>query len=278
MIFDKPIGIGAEQVMRRTNILIDSHVHLDMIARLHPERINWLKDNQVGVVSWSYFEDVQSLSQLEDCLASKARIIHELAAGGLDCWFLAGIHPRSIPPDLQPEQIPSLLEPFLADLRCRGIGEIGLETADANEQEILIAQLELGLRVIPSGMRIGIHTPRANKGPVTRTTLQILERFSSVSAAIVVDHCTPETIGTVLDAGFWAGVTLSSVKTSWEEMQVITQTCTDCHDRVMCNTDSGLEFFEDAVRCREDSVLPEAVRKAIFHDNAKRFFHLDPSG
>jgi predicted metal-dependent TIM-barrel fold hydrolase len=254
--------------------IIDSHVHLDLIERHHPYRIQWLKENGCSVVSWSYFEGVDSVWRLQGCLESKAQCIRKHSAAGLSCYYLAGVHPRSIPPDLKPEQIGSLLKSHLEDPLCRGIGEIGLETDDAKEQEVLIAQLELGRSLLHRGKIIGVHTPRSNKLSVTETTLEILGRFPDISPSIVVDHCSIKTIAAVLNAGFWAGVTLSPVKTSWGEMKSILSICPDQIDRIMCNTDSGSEFFEDVVKfCRTDD-LPLAIREKVFYRNAAQFFTL----
>lgn len=257
--------------------IVDSHVHLDLIEHYHPTRISWLKENGVHVVSWAYFAGVDLASGLEKCLAEKARCIRTLSESGLGCHFLAGVHPRSISPDLKPERIPSLLEPILADPRCRGIGEIGLETGSTREKEVLIAQLELGKTAMEGGMVVGVHTPRGNKEGLTETTLAILEDFQTLSPVLVVDHCTPETIAPVLDAGYWAGVTLSPDKTSWEEMKGIVAGSSAFLDRIMCNTDSGSMFFEDAVRYSRSPELPEGIREKLFRQNALRFFSLDAS-
>jgi len=254
--------------------IIDSHVHLDLIERHHPHRIQWLKENGCRVVSWSYFEGIDSASQLKECLESKAQCLGKLSAGGLACHYLIGVHPRSIPPDLKPEQIATLLKHHLADPLCRGIGEIGLETGDAKEQEVFMAQLELGRSPLNRGKIIGIHTPRSNKLSVTQTTLNILAGFPDISSSMVVDHCTAETIEGVLDGGFWAGVTLSSAKTSWDEMKRIVSMCPNRIDRIMCNTDSGRTFFEDAVRFSRTHDLPEAICEKLFHGNAAQFFTL----
>jgi len=265
--------IRIDEIVLTVNMnIIDSHVHLDMIERHHPSRIQWLKENACSVVSWSFFEGVHSVSQLEGCLKSKALSMRKYFADGLVCHYLAGVHPRCIPPDLKPEQIGAMLNPYLDDPLCRGIGEIGLETGDSREQEVFIAQLELGRSLLPHGKIIGVHTPRYNKLSVTKTTLEILDRFPDISSSLVVDHCTFETIAAVLDAGFWAGVTLSPAKTSWGEMKRIVSICSDRIDRIMCNTDSGIAFFEDMVQYSRSDDLPEAIREKLFYLNAARFF------
>ena len=254
--------------------ITDSHVHLDLIARNHPEKIQWLKQNRCAVVSWAYLGRADSVSALEAGLADHARCIRRHASEGLKCHCLTGIHPRSIPPDLQPEQIRPMLEAGLEDTLCRGIGEIGLETGDGREQEIFIAQLELAVALLKPGQIIGIHTPRSNKPSLTKTTLAILDGFQDMCASIVVDHCTVETIDHVLKAGFRAGVTLSPAKTSWNELKRIVARHGDQIPRIMCNTDSGSEFYDDVVRFSRNAELPAAIREKIFHRNAARFFSI----
>lgn len=252
--------------------IIDSHVHLDLIAQLYPERIEWLKENGCGLVSWSYFHEVDSVSTLKTGLKAKALCLHKLSAAGLFCHYLVGIHPRSIPPDLKPHKIAALLEPYLDDPLCLGIGEIGLETGDTKEKEVFSAQLEFGQSLMSCGKIIGVHTPRANKLAITESTLNILKNFPDLSALLVVDHCTAETIEAVLGAGFWAGVTISPIKTSWEDMKRIVTICQDQIDRIMCNTDSGGAFFEDLVQLGDNRDLPDTIRDKIFHKTAARFF------
>lgn len=258
--------------MSTTTTIIDSHVHLDLVARHHPHRIPWLMDNHCRVVSWSYFEGVQSVPHLKQCLDAKVRCIREQSAVGLGCHFLAGVHPRSIPPDLKPEQIERLLTPYLQEPLCVGIGEIGLETGTDQEKEVLVAQLELGRQIIRQGAVIGVHTPRSNKRNITQTTLGLLAGFADLASKTVVDHCTGETITGVLDAGFWAGVTLSPVKTSWEGLKRIVAGEPHRVGRIMANTDSGSAFFEDLVHCRTNDDLPEAIRESLFQRSAAKFF------
>jgi hypothetical protein len=253
--------------------IIDSHVHLDMIQKYHPQRIHWLRENHCAVVSWSYFTPPDSVARLKKDLQKKARFIRELFDKGIYCDYLAGIHPRSMPPDLKPDDIDSLLAPHMDDPRCLGIGEIGLETGDSREQEIFIAQLEIGRRRAVEGKVTGIHTPRSNKIALTELTLQILTQFSEAAASMVVDHCTAKTIRSVLESGFWAGVTLSQEKVSREEMLRIVSLCPDFQDRIMCNSDSGSNFFEDFVQYSRSDDLGETQRARLFRDNAARFFY-----
>lgn len=252
--------------------ILDSHVHLDMIQKHHPKRIEWLKENHCGVVSWSYFNPPDSVAQLKHDFQTKARVIQALAASGLHCHYLAGIHPRSMPPDLKPEAVESLLANYMDDPRCLGVGEIGLEAGNTREKEIFIAQMEMGRWAIGQGKVIGIHTPRSHKIAMAERTLEMLAQFSDIAASIVVDHCTLETIRMVIDAGFWAGVTLSPEKVSLEEMIRIVSLCSGDLDHIMCNSDSGYQFYEDFVQHSRCNEISEDMRRKLFRDNALTFF------
>ncbi|MFH2044890.1 MAG: TatD family hydrolase [Pseudomonadota bacterium] len=260
-----------------TNIknIIDSHVHLDLIEQFHPHRIKWLKEKKCIVISWSYFEGIDSISQLQHSLEFKAKCIRKHYADGLKCYYLAGVHPRSIPQDLKPEIIESLLKPYIDDPLCLGIGEIGLETFDAKEREIFIAQIELGKNFSKRGKIIGVHTSRTNKLSATESTLKILDHFTDIAPTLVIDHCSIETINLVLNAGFCAGVTLSKIKTSWDEMKKIVSTHSDKIDRIMCNTDSGTEFFEDVLQFKNSDDVPADISEKIFYLNAAQFFKIN---
>ena len=77
--------------------------------------------------------------------------------------------------------IEDLLAPYLQDPLCRGIGEIGLETGNLQETEVLLAQLELGRHLVSSGAVVGVHTPRSNKVEITQTTLGLLDQFTDLA-------------------------------------------------------------------------------------------------
>ena len=258
--------------MSKTTTTIDSHVHLDLIVRYHPDRIQWLIERSCGVVSWSYFENVQSASHLKACLAAKAQCVQDQFAYGLNCHFLCGVHPRSIPADLKPENIEDLLTPYFQNPLCLGIGEIGLETGSTQEKEVLLAQLELGRQLTSQGAVVGVHTPRSNKAAITQATLGLLDGFSDLAGRLVVDHCSLDTIPAVLDAGFWAGVTLSPIKTSWGGLKKMVNAESPRVERIMVNTDSGSDFYEDLVHCAGRADLSDDLRRQLFHDTAARFF------
>lgn len=262
--------------MPRITPFMDSHCHLDIAWQMHPECRSWLKSVCCVPVSWSFALEIREASDLAHYFSAQRRLLDEIRAQGQTCWQLCGIHPRNIPADLRIHHVRDLLLPLLDDEHCLGIGEIGLETGSAHEEDILCAQLELGPELTAQNLVFGVHTPRQNKESVTARLLHVLSGFSGLQEHLVVDHCTPATIGGIIEQGYRAGITLSPEKTSPEEVADILSRWPEHHGRLMLNTDSGTRFHEDLQRfvARED--IAPRDRERLARDNAAEFYGLTP--
>ena len=255
--------------------MIDSHIHLDLIRQENPDRIPWMISMGCEAISWAFNDTVHTVNDLRNYLTRQLDFIEALNIQGLKSWFLTGIHPRTIPPELKGEEISALLEPFLAHPLCLGLGEIGLETGDARECDILRSQLRLHEKVRELGKKIGVHTPRKHKADVTRKILDVLGEFPSIQDITVVDHATSETLPWILSAGFHAGITISPPKTSLAELSDILKAYGGETDRIMVNTDSGRQFYEDCVNLCHDPAFDRDVLNQITDTTARTFFDLD---
>jgi len=253
--------------------IIDSHVHLQLLYKYNPERVDWLVSRNCCVISWAFGGNIGLVSDLERYFDTRRSIFEGLRRRGLDCYHLCGIHPRKIPSDLRPESVADLLLPFLEDVHCLGIGEIGLEAGTSREREILCAQLEFGLSLGRPDIRFGIHTPRQRKEAITQQLFGILAPYeAALSPVAVIDHCTPETIGEVLSRGYHAGISLSRNKSSENDLVRMMDRFGDESERIMCNTDSSREFFEDLVLSSRSAKLKTQAAENIFFATASRFF------
>lgn len=259
---------------RYSGKIIDSHVHLDLIYQNDPERIIWLQEHNCTVVSWAFSRDLKNISDLKLYLRRQARLIKDLRQGALDCYYLTGIHPRNITADLKSEYVAEILLPFLDDPFCLGIGEIGLETGSEKEKQIFAAQLDLGKQCLKAGKKIGIHTPRTDKMKITHRIITMLENYRELQDDLVIDHCTADTLGWILENGYRAGITLSPIKTAWETLPVMVQKYEHLIDHIMCNTDSGSVFYEDLVHAAQSADLDSELKKKLLFENAARFFQL----
>jgi predicted metal-dependent TIM-barrel fold hydrolase len=268
-------GITAMETIKGVNHYIDSHVHLDHILSDNRERISWLKETRCVPVSWSFARHIESKTDILTYLSKHAGTIRELSRTRLACYYLAGIHPRNISSDLKPEGISEMLLPYLDDPLCLGIGEIGLETGSRHEEEVLLAQMELAQEVADRGKVYGIHTPKKNKDRITLQTLSLLKSFVGVKAQIVVDHCNPKIIGDVLAKGFKAGVTISTEKATAAEVLEIILDNEESIPRIMLNTDSGTNVFDDLYFFIQSAELSDEIIKMITRTSAERFFGIE---
>ena len=244
--------------------LVDSHCHLDHIVAEHPDRIGWMIERGCAAVGWSFAHRIDTAADLRRYWASQVEAVEAARRQGLACAFLAGVHPRNIPGDLRPERVAGLLRPLLDHPLCRGVGEIGLETASQREKEILEAHLELAPELAQRGHVLGIHTPRSDKARVTREVLAVLGRYPAARPLILVDHCTPETAPWVLDAGYRVGMSLSPVKSSAGDVRAVLEARPDAAGRLLLNTDSGTRFYEDLARfARSPPVAAELAERML---------------
>ncbi|MEM7625535.1 MAG: TatD family hydrolase [Planctomycetota bacterium] len=101
----------------------------------------------------------------------------------------------------------ALLPEFLGKPNVLGVGEIGLNKNSKNEMAILEEQIALAAE---NDQLILVHTPHLeDKLKGTRLILDALRRDGRITPnRVLIDHVEEHTVGEVLDAGYWAGMTL----------------------------------------------------------------------
>ncbi len=110
--------------------------------------------------------------------------------------------------DLQlAEEVIALIPGFLDRPNVLGIGEIGLNKNSRNELKVLEWHVNLAAS---NDQLILVHTPHLeDKLKGTRLTIDVLKSDRRIRPErVIIDHVEEHTIGPVLDAGFWAGLTL----------------------------------------------------------------------
>ncbi|NOY30363.1 MAG: metal-dependent hydrolase [Planctomycetes bacterium] len=107
-------------------------------------------------------------------------------------------------------EVIAMIPEFLDRPGVLGIGEIGLNKNTRNEATVFLEHLDLAMK---TGEQILIHTPHLeDKFQGTRMILDMLTDDSRIDRTrVLVDHVEEHTIRQVLDAGFWAGMTLYPV-------------------------------------------------------------------
>lgn len=105
------------------------------------------------------------------------------------------------------EEVIALIPEFLDRPNVLGIGEIGLNKNSRNELRVLEMHVDLAVR---HDQLVLVHTPHLeDKLKGTRLILDVLKSNRRIRPGrVIIDHVEEHTIGLVLDAGYWAGMTL----------------------------------------------------------------------
>jgi predicted metal-dependent TIM-barrel fold hydrolase len=104
-------------------------------------------------------------------------------------------------------EVIGLIPKFLDRPNVLGIGEIGLNKNSRNELKVLEMHVELAAR---HQQLILVHTPHLeDKHKGTRLILDVLRNDPRIRPErCIIDHVEEHTVRMVLQAGFWAGMTL----------------------------------------------------------------------
>ncbi len=121
------------------------------------------------------------------------------------CWLC--INPKESEDMVLAREVIAMIPTFLDRPNVLGIGEIGLNKNTRNELAILEEHVDLAARF---KQLILVHTPHLeDKLKGTRLILDVLKSDSRIQPErVIIDHVEEHTVTEVLDAGFWAGITL----------------------------------------------------------------------
>ncbi|MBT8044779.1 MAG: TatD family hydrolase [Verrucomicrobiae bacterium] len=103
-------------------------------------------------------------------------------------------------------EVMSIIPEFIDQPNVLGIGEIGLNKNTVSELAIFEEHVEIARKY---DVPILIHTPHLeDKLKGTRLIIDALNNAKVDPNRVIIDHIEEHTAGLVLDAGFWAGMTL----------------------------------------------------------------------
>lgn len=148
-----------------------------------------------------FYDYFRQLTEYEPRRAAQYGIRHY-------CWLC--INPKEAHDPVFAREVMALIPDFLQKENVLGIGEIGLNRNTKNELIILEEQIDLAVR---HDQLILVHTPHLeDKLKGTRLILDILKNRPDIHPnRVIIDHVEEHTAPLVLDAGFWAGMTLYPV-------------------------------------------------------------------
>ena len=121
------------------------------------------------------------------------------------CWLC--INPKESEEVTLATEVIALIPKFIDRPGVLGIGEIGLNKNSRNEMKVLEMHVDLAARL---NQLILVHTPHLeDKLKGTRLILDVLKSDRRIRPErVIIDHVEEHTIDLVLEAGFWAGMTL----------------------------------------------------------------------
>ncbi len=188
--------------------IIEPHIHMiarttqdyERMARMHTvaccEPAFWAGYDRTSAQAFhDYFTHI---SLFEPQRAAQYLIDHY-------CWIC--INPKEANNLSLSREVISFIPEFLDKPTVLGIGEIGLNLNTKNEMIVFEEQVELALRY---DQLIWIHTPHLkDKLKGTRMMLDYLKGHGGINPErVAFDHCEEHTIRMVLDAGYWAAMTI----------------------------------------------------------------------
>ncbi|HEY3421949.1 MAG TPA: TatD family hydrolase [Methanocellaceae archaeon] len=189
---------------------------------------------------------------------------------GVKLHVCLGLHPRIRPNDL--DACLELLESYLRNNKVIAIGEIGMESGDAFEVNMLQRQVELSIKY---RLPVIVHTPRKNKAAMTREIVNILLSFSLDRSSVVVDHADAATAKHIVDRGFVAGLTVQPSKlTPRDAMEIIKS---QDHHMLVLDTDASSNPTDvlgvpRTVHLMKLDRINEEVIASVSELNARRIF------
>ncbi|HIB01853.1 MAG TPA: metal-dependent hydrolase [Phycisphaerales bacterium] len=186
---------------------IDPHIH--MVSRTTDDYQRMAQAGCVAITepafwagfdrssSQGFFDYFRQLTDTEPKRAATYGIKHH-------CWLC--INPKEAEDVGFAREVISIIPEFLDCPTVLGIGEIGLNKNSKNELIILEEQLALAES---TNQLVLVHTPHLeDKLKGTNLIMDAIDNTSLDPTRVLIDHVEEHTIKSVLDRGFWAGMTL----------------------------------------------------------------------
>jgi predicted metal-dependent TIM-barrel fold hydrolase len=190
---------------------IDPHIH--MVSRTTDDYETLAKMGCVAMSEpafWAGF-DRQTASGFHDYFKQLTEIEPKRAAAyGIQHFTWLCINAKEAENVALAREVIALIPGFLDRPGVLGIGEIGLNKNTRNEAIVFLDHVELA---VERDEQMLIHTPHLeDKYQGTRMILDMLCGDGRLDRQrVLIDHVEEHTVQHVLDAGFWAGITLYPV-------------------------------------------------------------------
>ena len=197
---------------------------------------------------------------------------------GIRHYSWVAVNPKEAENKELTQEVLKAMPEFLQMPNVLGVGETGLHKSTPNECDALAAHVELAME---HDQLVLIHTPHlSDKAHGTKRTLEILAGLDVNPDRIWIDHVEEQTVKSVLDAGYWAGMTLYPV-TKCSPKRAVDILERYGIERLLVNSsaDWGPSDPFTLQECvleyrRRGHSLQEAIE--VFHNNPCRFLGQNP--
>ena len=190
---------------------IDPHIH--MVSRTTDDYQRMARAGCVAVTEpafWAgydrtsvngFYDYFRQLTEFEPQRAASYGIAHH-------CWLC--MNPKEAEDVGLAREVIGIIPGFLDRPNVLGVGEIGLNKNTKNELTILEEQIALADE---HHQLVLVHTPHLeDKLKGTKLIIDAIKRNGNLDPnRVLIDHVEEHTVELVLDAGYWAGMTLYPV-------------------------------------------------------------------
>lgn len=187
---------------------IDPHIH--MVSRTTDDYQRMAQAGCVAVTEPAFWAGYDRSSpqgfydyfcQLTDTEPRRAALY------GIEHFTWICINPKEAEDPVFAREVIELIPDFLQKDNVLGVGEIGLNKNSKNELEILEEQIGVASK---HNQLILVHTPHLeDKLKGTKLIMDAIKRNGNIEPGrVLIDHVEEHTVQLVLDAGYWAGMTL----------------------------------------------------------------------
>ncbi|WP_240989497.1 TatD family hydrolase [Salipiger mangrovisoli] len=149
------------------------------------------------------------------------------------------------------------------------IGEIGYDEQTALEDKYFRLQLTLAKDL---GLPVMVHTPHRDKKQGTSRSMDVCEEMGLDPSMVIIDHNNEETVGEVLQRGYWAGFSIYP-STKMGNARMVELLKQYGGERIIVDSacDWGISDCLGVAKTAQlalQSGVPEAVVRAVCYGNA----------
>jgi predicted metal-dependent TIM-barrel fold hydrolase len=124
---------------------------------------------------------------------------------GIRHYCTIGLNSKEANNEELAEGVMDILPRFALKEGVVAIGEIGYDEQTPLEDKYFRLQLELAKEL---DLPVMVHTPHRDKKRGTTRSMDVCEEHGIAPSRVVIDHNNEETVGEVLQRGFWAGFSI----------------------------------------------------------------------